>query len=87
MWSGSHHLATRGSRKASRAALVAAVGCSSGRRTTQATGRSPQRASATPMTAASDTPGWAMSSFSSSTELIHSPPDLITSLARSTSRM
>ena len=35
------------------------------------------------MTAASATAGWAMSAFSRSTELIHSPPDLIRSLVRS----
>ena len=31
------------------------------------------------------TSGWAMRAFSRSTELIHSPPDLMTSLARSVS--
>ena len=35
------------------------------------------------MTAASKTSGWAITAFSSSTEEIHSPPDLITSLVRS----
>lgn len=35
------------------------------------------------MTAASTTSGWPISRFSSSTEEIHSPPDLMTSLARS----
>jgi len=35
------------------------------------------------MTAASATFGWAMSAFSRSTEEIHSPPDLMTSLERS----
>ena len=38
------------------------------------------------MTAASATFGWPMISFSSSTELIHSPPDFTTSLVRSTMR-
>ena len=51
--------------------------------TTQASGRSSHFASGTPTTAASSTLGCAMMAFSSSTELIHSPPDLITSLARS----
>ena len=36
-----------------------------------------------PMAAASITSGWATAVFSSSIELIHSPPDLITSLLRS----
>ncbi len=39
------------------------------------------------MTAASATFGWPMISFSSSTEEIHSPPDLMTSFVRSTRRM
>ena len=38
------------------------------------------------MTAASATAGWAMRAFSRSTELIHSPPDLIKSLVRSLMR-
>ena len=38
-------------------------------------------------TAASRTCGWAMIVFSSSTELIHSPPDFTRSLVRSTSWM
>ena len=38
---------------------------------------------ATPITAASATPGQPMAAFSRSIELIHSPPDLITSLERS----
>jgi hypothetical protein len=40
-----------------------------------------------PMTAASFTLGWLMIAFSRSTELIHSPPDLIRSLVRSAMRM
>ena len=40
-----------------------------------------------PMTAASLTAGWAMITFSRSTELIHSPPDLIRSLVRSAMRI
>src|SRR5918995_1661238 len=51
--------------------------------TTVASGRSPQRSSGTPTTAASTTSGCAISRVSSSTEEIHSPPDLITSFARS----
>ena len=51
--------------------------------TTQASGRSVQRSSGLAITAASSTSGCAISAFSSSTEEIHSPPDLIRSLARS----
>ena len=65
----------------------ATVISSPGSSTTQASGRSDQRGWGTPMTAASLIFGWAMSSFSSSTEEIHSPPDLIRSLVRSTRRM
>ena len=50
-----------------------------------ASGRSPHFSSGTPITAASATAGWAISAFSSSIDEIHSPPDLITSLARSVS--
>ena len=39
------------------------------------------------VTAASFTAGWPITAFSKSTELIHSPPDLIKSLLRSTSLM
>src|SRR5438477_10627511 len=39
------------------------------------------------MTAASRTAEWLIKAFSRSTELIHSPPDLIRSLERSTSLM
>jgi hypothetical protein len=35
------------------------------------------------MAAACASAGWLIAAFSSSTELIHSPPDLITSLVRS----
>jgi hypothetical protein len=49
----------------------------------QARGRSSQRGSGTPITAASSTSGWPISVFSRSTEETHSPPDLITSLDRS----
>ena len=61
----------------------AGVASAPGRSTTQASGRSPQRLSGIPITAASCTDGCAISSFSRSTEEIHSPPDLITSLIRS----
>ena len=63
------------------------VSSSPGRTTTQASGRSDHLGCLTPMTAASATLGWAMISFSSSTEEIHSPPDFTTSLVRSTMRM
>jgi 3,4-dihydroxyphenylacetate 2,3-dioxygenase len=64
-------------------ASAAASAVAPARSTTQASGRSPQRLSGTPITAASCTAGCAISSFSRSTEEIHSPPDLITSLIRS----
>ena len=51
--------------------------------TTTASGRSSHFAWRTAMTAASLTASWPMSAFSRSTELIHSPPDLIRSLVRS----
>ena len=51
--------------------------------TTQASGRSVHFSSGMPITAASTTSGLPTSRFSSSTEEIHSPPDLITSLSRS----
>ena len=54
-----------------------------GRSTTVASGRSPHFSSGTATTAASATSGWPIRAFSSSTEEIHSPPDLMTSLARS----
>jgi 3,4-dihydroxyphenylacetate 2,3-dioxygenase len=64
-------------------ASSAASAVAPARSTTQASGRSPQRWSEMPITAASCTAGCAISSFSRSTEEIHSPPDLITSLIRS----
>jgi hypothetical protein len=48
-----------------------------------ASGRSPHLSSGTATTAASTTFEWPISRFSNWTEEIHSPPDLITSLARS----
>jgi len=55
-------------------------------RTTQARGRSPHFGSAIAITAASCTAACAIRRFSMSTELIHSPPDLIKSLVRSAMR-
>ena len=52
----------------------------------QASGRSLHLSSGMAMTAASATAGCAISAFSRSTELIHSPPDLIRSLVRSVMR-
>ena len=78
--SGSQNLAVR---SASHERSSAADTCESALRTTQASGRSSHLSSGTPMTAASATPGWPISVFSRSTDDTHSPPDLITSLARS----
>ena len=74
--------ARRGSRVSSSALAVA-----SGRSTTQHSGRSCHFSSGTAITAASKTAGWAMTVTSSSTELIHSPPDLMTSFVRSLTTM
>ena len=63
------------------------VADSPGLSTTAASGRSCQRGCGTAMTAASATAGWAIRWFSSSTELIHSPPDFTRSLVRSDSLM
>ena len=52
----------------------------------QASGRSLHLGSGMAITAASATSGWAIRAFSRSTELIHSPPDLIRSLVRSVMR-
>ena len=78
--SGSHHFAKLGARNARSSSAVAVC---PGFSTTTASGRSCQRACGTAMTAASATAGWPMSAFSSATELIHSPPDLIRSFERS----
>ena len=78
--SGSHHRLTRSVRKTKSSSGVADDPSS---RTTATIGRSLHRSSGTAMTAASTTSGWAITSFSSSTEEIHSPPDLMTSLVRS----
>ena len=81
--SGSHHLATRPSRYSMTSSRLSSA---PGLTTTQASGRSLHLGWLTPITAASATSGWPMIAFSSSTELIHSPPDFTTSLVRSTIR-
>src|ERR1017187_142379 len=78
--SGNHQRATRAARKSRSCSIVADA---PGFITTHASGRSSQRSSGTPITTASSTSGCAIRWFSSSIEEIHSPPDLITSLARS----
>ncbi len=78
--SGSHHFAKFGARN-SRSSSAVAV-CPS-RSTTAASGRSSHFSSGTAITAASAIAGCAISAFSSSTDEIHSPPDLITSFERS----
>src|SRR5271170_5070208 len=79
-WSGSHHRGTRVERKSTRSD---GDGVFPGLGTTATRGRSDHLGSGTAMTVASKTSGWAMTAFSSSTDEIHSPPDLITSLVRS----
>src|SRR6185312_2720055 len=78
--SGSHHAATLPQRNARSASASFAAPSFS---TTQASGRSSQVGSGTPITAASTTSGCPMILFSRSTDEIHSPPDLMTSFARS----
>ncbi len=80
--SGSCQEAIRSARKARSSGSPATA---PGRSTTVASGRSPHLSSGTATTAASATSGCAISAFSSSTEEIHSPPDLMTSFARSVS--
>jgi hypothetical protein len=60
-----------------------AVSVAPSRITTHASGRSSQRGSGTPITAASTMSGWPISVFSRSTDDTHSPPLLMTSFARS----
>src|SRR3984893_17626856 len=79
-WSGSHQRGTRSTRNCSSSS---ALGDLPGDSTTQTKGRSDHLGSGMAMTAASKTSGWAMTAFSNSTEEIHSPPDLMTSLVRS----
>ena len=67
--------------------IASASSVAPGLHTTTSSGRSCQRGCGTAITAACNTAGWPMARFSSSTELIHSPPDLITSLLRSVSWM
>src|SRR6266480_1244955 len=81
--SGSHHLATLSRRKSITSSWVTCP-LNSGRGTAYTTGRSSHLGWGRPMTAASRILGWAITAFSSSTEEIHSPPDLMTSLVRST---
>jgi hypothetical protein len=78
--SGNCHFAIRSARNSqSSSALVLAPSHT----TTHASGRSSHRASGTAITAASATAGCAMRWPSSSTDEIHSPPDLMTSFDRS----
>src|SRR5580693_1530177 len=79
-WSGSHQRGTRPAKKSTRSD---GDGVRPGLGTTATRGRSDHFGSGTAMTVASKTSGCAMTAFSSSTEEIHSPPDLITSLVRS----
>src|SRR5215831_13893655 len=71
--SGIHHLATREARWARSTGMLMGP---PDLLTTQANGRSSHRSSGTPITAASRTSGWSVITFSSSTDDIHSPPDL-----------
>src|ERR1700704_3959360 len=82
--SGSHHLATLSVSHSSNSSFDSS---SPGFTTTHASGRSDHFGCGTPMTAASATLGCPMMAFSRSTDEIHSPPDLMTSLVRSTRRM
>ena len=82
--SGIHHFTTRPS---SHVRMSSADRSAPSAATTHAIARSPHLVEVMPMTAASATSGWAMISFSNSTEEIHSPPDLMRSLVRSTRRM
>ena len=59
------------------------VPVSPGRSLTRRRGRSSHLGWATPITAASSALGWPAAMFSISMELIHSPPDLMTSFERS----
>src|SRR5262249_10846373 len=78
--SGSHHLANCGARYSRSSSAVAVAPSLT---TTAASGRSDHFSSGIAITAASATAGCPISAFSSSTEEIHSPPDLITSFERS----
>src|SRR5207237_769653 len=78
--SGTENFATRASRYSRRSSGVTFA---PSRRTIAASGRSDHFGCGTATPAASFTAGWPISSFSSATELIHSPPDLMRSLVRS----
>src|SRR5712675_571003 len=80
--SGIHHLAILSSRCAEIDCFVTPPAA-----TTTSNGRSSHVGCGIPITAASTTPGHPIARFSISIELIHSPPDLMTSFARSVSRM
>src|SRR5690606_15902654 len=77
---GIHHLATWPSKPASSSAARLSPHCSL---TTTSSGRSCHLGWGKPITAHSCTAGCDIATFSRSMELIHSPPDLITSLVRS----
>ena len=81
--SGSQNLAKRGS---SQARSSSSLAFAPSLKTTHATGRSDHFSCGTATTAASLTAGWPISAFSTSTELIHSPPLLIRSFERSVMR-
>ena len=81
--SGTHQRATRSLRKPHSSSRLTSV---SSDRTMKARGRSWNRASSTPMTAASATAGCSRRAFSSSRDEIHSPPDLMMSFSRSVIR-
>src|SRR5262249_53765744 len=83
-FSGSHHFGNRVARWARKDSGVAAAPALS---TTTASGRSCHFGSAIAITADSCTDGCDIRAFSRSTELIHSPPDLIKSFVRSVIRM
>ena len=78
--SGSQNFGNRGARNARSSSGEADA---PGFRTTAASGRSLHFSEATGMTAASATAGCPINADSSATELIHSPPDLMRSFARS----
>src|SRR5688572_17176757 len=82
--SGSHQLATLSRMCALSVAPSSVLPCL---RTTTSSGRSCHLGCATPITAACSTSGCPQATPSSAIVLIHSPPDLMTSLERSVSAM
>src|SRR5690242_2658227 len=78
-----HHLATLLLKNFNTDSRVNSLPSLLGLRTINKSGRSAHFESGMPMTAPSATPAQDIAAFSRSTELIHSPPDLITSLDRS----